>query len=102
MVKLFGYFGEAEKLWYLWIQLEMNWNILVIITRSGMTFKNISIIKKKGGGNSLVVQWLGLHAFTAKDQGSIPGQGTKIPQATWCGQKKIFFFQKFSVILEQF
>ena len=34
-------------------------------------------------GNSLVVQWLGLHAFTAKGPGSIPGQGTKIRQAAW-------------------
>ena len=31
-------------------------------------------------GNSLVVQWLGLCAFTAEGPGSIPGQGTKIPQ----------------------
>ena len=28
------------------------------------------------GGNSLVVQWLGLCAFSAEGQGSIPGQGT--------------------------
>ena len=39
-------------------------------------------------GNSLVVQWLGLHALTAEGPGSIPGRGTKIPQATWYGQKK--------------
>ena len=39
-------------------------------------------------GNSLVVQWLGLHAFTAEVAGSIPGQGTKIPQAARRGQKK--------------
>ena len=26
----------------------------------------------------MAVQWLGLHAFTAVDPGSIPGQGTKI------------------------
>ena len=38
-------------------------------------------------GNSLVVQWLGLSSFTAEDPGSIPGQGTKIPQAMWCGKK---------------
>ena len=31
------------------------------------------------GGNSLTVQWLGLHAFTAEGLGSVPGQGTKIP-----------------------
>ena len=41
-------------------------------------------------GNSLVVQWLGLHAFTAKGAGSIPGRGTKIPQAAQNGQKKKF------------
>ena len=33
-------------------------------------------------GNSLAVQWLGLRTFTAKGVGSIPGQGTKIPQDT--------------------
>ena len=33
-------------------------------------------------GNSLVVQWLGLCAFSAEGQGSIPGQGTKIPRVT--------------------
>ena len=39
-------------------------------------------------GNSLVVQWLGLHAFTSKDLGSIPGQGIKILQAAKHGQDK--------------
>ena len=40
--------------------------------------------------NSLAVQWLGLSAFTAEGQGpgSIPGQGTRMPQATQRGQKK--------------
>ena len=28
-----------------------------------------------------MVQWLGLGAFTATEPGSIPGQGTMIPQA---------------------
>ena len=32
-----------------------------------------------------MVQWLGLRAFTAEGAGSIPGQGTKIPQAAWPG-----------------
>ena len=36
----------------------------------------------------LVVQWFGLHAFTAGATGLMPGQGTKIPPAEWCGQKK--------------
>ena len=29
-----------------------------------------------------------LHTFTAGDTGSVPGQGTKILQAAWLGQKK--------------
>ena len=39
-------------------------------------------------GTCLVVQWLGLHGFSAMGPGSIPGWGTKIPQAVWQGQKK--------------
>ena len=38
--------------------------------------------------NSLAVQWLGLHAFTAEGPGSIPDWGTKIPQAARHSQKK--------------
>ena len=42
-------------------------------------------------GTSLAVQWLRLHASNAGGEGSTPGQGTKIPHATWRGQilKKI-------------
>ena len=40
-------------------------------------------------GNSLTAQWLWLHAFTAKDPYLIPGQGTKMPQVTRHGLKKI-------------
>ena len=39
-------------------------------------------------GNSLVVQLLGLCAFTAEYAGSIPGQRIKILQATWPKKKK--------------
>ena len=38
--------------------------------------------------NSLEVQWLGLHALTAKGLGLISGQGTRIAQAVQCHQKK--------------
>ena len=37
-------------------------------------------------GTSLVVQWSILHASNAGGTGSIPGHGTKIPPAAWCGQ----------------
>ena len=29
-----------------------------------------------------------LFTFSAGDKISVPGQGTKFPHATWCGQKK--------------
>ena len=38
------------------------------------------------GGTSLVVQWLRLCAPNAGGMG-LTGLGTKIPHATWCGQK---------------
>ena len=38
-------------------------------------------------GNSLAVQWLSLQASNAGGEGSILGQGTKIPPAEWHGQK---------------
>ena len=38
--------------------------------------------------NSLAVQWLGLHAFTAEGLGSVPGGGAKMPQAAQYSQKK--------------
>ena len=37
-------------------------------------------IQHRTGGNSLAVQWLGLSTFTAKDTGSIPGQGQAAQQ----------------------
>ena len=41
-----------------------------------------------------MVQWLRLCTFNAEGMGSIPGQGTKIPHVTWCGQKINFFKKK--------
>ena len=35
-----------------------------------------------------MVQWLRLCALTLEGLGSIPGWGTKIPQAMWHGRKK--------------
>ena len=36
---------------------------------------------------SLALQWLRFPASNAPGMGSILGQGTKIPHATWLGQK---------------
>ena len=38
-------------------------------------------------GTSLVAHWLKLWASSAGGTGSIPGRGTKILYAGWCGQK---------------
>ena len=43
-------------------------------------------------GNSLAVQWLGLGPLTARGPGSIPGRGTKILQATQCGQYTLIIY----------
>ena len=42
-------------------------------------------LKPLGKISLLAVQWLGLQAFIAKGAGSVPDQGTKIPQASWQG-----------------
>ena len=44
--------------------------------------------KKQLQENSLVVQWLGLCTLNAKILGSVPDQGTKIPQAVKCSRGK--------------
>ena len=61
------------------------------------TFKKLTL--KTNFRSSLVVQQLGLHVFTAKGLGSIPGQETKILQAMQHGKgkknkKKIILFQE--------
>ena len=45
-------------------------------------------IRKGQTGASLVVQWLRLCAPNARGMGLIDGQGTKIPHAAKCSQKK--------------
>ena len=39
-------------------------------------------------GNSLMLQWLGIHALSSGAPGSTPGQETKILQTTGTGEKK--------------
>ena len=62
----------------------------IISIDSGKAFYKIQhlFMKKLSARNSLSVQWLGFCTFTAKDPGSIPGRGTKIPKAAQSGQKK--------------
>ena len=48
----------------------------------------LAAVKEENLGNFLVVQWLGPRTSTAGGTGSIPGQGTKIPQAVQPKKKK--------------
>ena len=48
---------------------------------------HLAAVLGKGIGNSLVAQWLGLYAFTAKGTGLILSQGTRIPQVAQYGKK---------------
>ena len=63
------------KYWLLYFLRNKN-------TACSMQKKLENIEKLKG--NSLVVQWLELHASTAGGMGSVPGWGAKILHAIWC------------------
>ena len=52
-----------------------------ILIWTGMDIKQARKCNKMSGWTSLVVQWLRLCTSTAGGMGSIPGWGTKIPQA---------------------
>ena len=56
--------------------------VLIYVILSGHMIMKVIL------GNSVVVQWLGLSAFTVVGLGSIPGWGSKILQAAQHGQKK--------------
>ena len=51
----------------------------ILLTGISPTDTVTRLYKDVGAGNSPVVQWLGLRAFTAQGLGSIPVWGTKIP-----------------------
>ena len=45
-------------------------------------------LKKKSKGVPWWPSGQDSKVFTAEGSGSVPGRGTEIPQAVWCGQKK--------------
>ena len=51
--------------------------------------KGVATKKNDMTRKSPAAQWLGLSAFTAWSLGSVPGRGTKIPQAAQRGKNKI-------------
>ena len=68
-----------------WAKHKIKWSQQVSPTLIWLVSLSEEEIRKREKapclGNSLAVQWLGLHAFTAEGAGSIPGWGTKIPKA---------------------
>ena len=60
----------------------------MVINIRPVLHSNLNTCTKVSILTSLAVQWLGLHAFTRRGTGSIPGQGTKIPQTGWCPPPK--------------
>ena len=68
--RIFGFVGDLK-----WKRIL----ITQIVSESGLV--NMT-------ETSLKFQWLRLSACNAGDTGLIPGWGTEIPQATWCGGKK--------------
>ena len=60
----------------------------VLNSDSGRRNTKKQCLQSSKKGTSLVAQWLRLCASNARGVGLIPGQGTKIPHAIQCGQKK--------------
>ena len=63
------------------IYVGKNWTPAHMICRTQLQ-------KIKTSGTSLVIQWLRLWASNEGDMGCIPGWGSKIPHAPWCGKTK--------------
>ena len=59
---------------------------IIILSLRNVSF-NTRFFKITHARNSLVVQWLGLCAFTAKGEGLIPGRGTKNSTKLEAGSK---------------
>jgi len=57
-------------------------------SHAALLFKNSMAGGVGGDGNSLAVQWPGLHASTEGGLGLIPGQGIKILHAPWLSQER--------------
>ena len=63
------------------------WVYAYVFVSEYVTLETLKFWNKSFHGTSLAVQWLRLHPSNAGGAGSIPGWGTEIPHAAWCGQK---------------
>ena len=73
-----------------WANVEIKSSAWMRYVRDAIRQQNRDALIVQYPGTSLAVQWLRHHASTAEGTSLIPDPGTKIPQATRCGQKKLF------------
>ena len=78
----------AEKGWLEALKRLKDYLICYLFVKDNIPFMMMKMMMIATIGNSLAVQWLGLCNVTAKDPGSVPGQGTKFPQAVQPSQNK--------------
>ena len=67
--------------------LKGEWQSLPVLLTVVLSQLCSSTIKMNQTRISLAVQWLTLCTPNSRGAGSIPGWGSKIPHATWCGKK---------------
>ena len=71
-----------------WADVEIKSSAWMCYVRDAIRQQNRDALIVQYPGTSPAVQWLRLRTSTAGGTGSIPDRGTKIPHASWCGQKK--------------
>ena len=83
-----NYYPSPQAL-RLWGSRNCHTSQAVVYVGTATSGESVTVsIKITNAGTYPVVQWLGLRAFIAEGTGSIPGRGTKIPQATRRAAKK--------------
>ena len=81
-------FMGSQRVGHNWVT-ELNWmEVKSIRKKVDKELNSYIVLKEYHLENSLEMLWLGLLAFTAEGPGSIPGGGTKIPQAVQYEQKE--------------
>ena len=70
-----------------WRKPIINCQCLCILNFLIKTSEDYNRIQASPRQTSLEVQWLRCYTSTPRGRGSVPGWGTKIPNAIWCGQE---------------
>ena len=82
------FYGLKSVVKSLWRREALDFEEYMLCISKDQRRSTVQTKVKKQLGNSLGVQWLGLHASTAGGAGLIPGWGTKILHAMRHSRKK--------------